>query len=151
MIRAPSATYTASVLAIVFGILTRAPAGQADEISLRERLQPVAHGRGLRMDGYFVWCGSVIKVGETYHMFASRWPAETNFPDGYRTHSEIVRATTERPEGPYTFQEVVVGKRPDAWIQQRVLDIRACDPHKTIRPVPISPGHLATQAVLESS
>ena len=115
MNRVPSATYTASVLAIVIGILTRAPAGQADEVSLRERLQPVAHGTGLRMDGYFVWCGSVIKVGETYHMFASRWPAETNFPDGYRTHSEIVRATAERPEGPYAFQEVVVGKRPGAW------------------------------------
>jgi len=63
------------------------------------------------MSGYFVWCGSVIKVGDVYEMFASRWPASTKFPDGYRQHSEIVRAEASRPQGPYVFKEVVIGKR----------------------------------------
>ena len=36
---------------------------------------PVARGTGFAMDGYFVWCGSVTKVGDAYEMFASRWPA----------------------------------------------------------------------------
>jgi len=71
----------------------------------------VAKQSGFAMDGYFVWCGSVIKVGDTYHLFASRWPMDTKFPDGYRQHSEIVRATAARPEGPYQFQEVVIGAR----------------------------------------
>jgi hypothetical protein len=84
----------------------------AEETPLRDRLQPVARESGLRIDGYFVWCGSVIKVGDTYHLFASRWPVATKFPEGYRTNSEIVRATASRAEGPYTFQEVVIGKRP---------------------------------------
>jgi hypothetical protein len=66
------------------------------------------------MDGYYVWCGAVIRVGQTYHMFASRWPVATGFPGGYMTHSEIVRATAARAEGPYTFQEVIVGKRASA-------------------------------------
>ena len=26
--------------------------------------KPIAKGTGFAMDGYFVWCGSVIKVGE---------------------------------------------------------------------------------------
>ena len=72
---------------------------------------PVAKGTGFAMDGYFVWCGSVIKVGETYEMFASRWPASTKFPEGYRQHSEIVRAYAATPEGPYLFKQVVIGKR----------------------------------------
>src|SRR5271170_98149 len=72
---------------------------------------PVAKGTGFAIDGYFVWCGSVIKVGDAYEMFASRWPTNTKFPDGYRQHSEIVRAEAPRPEGPYVFQEVVIGKR----------------------------------------
>jgi len=66
---------------------------------------------GFKMDGYFVWCGAVIPDGGVYHLFASRWPETTKFPDGYRDHSEIVRAVAARPEGPYVFQEVVIGAR----------------------------------------
>jgi hypothetical protein len=37
---------------------------------------PVAKGTGFAMDGYFVWCGSVIKVGDMYEMFVpGRLPA----------------------------------------------------------------------------
>jgi hypothetical protein len=86
------------------------------ELSIAERLGPVAKGTGLAMDGWFVWCGSVIKVGNAYHMFAARWPMETGFPDGYRQNSEIVRAVAARPEGPYQFQEIVLAKRePGKW------------------------------------
>lgn len=74
-------------------------------------LEPVAKGTGFAMDGYFVWDGSVIKVGSSYDIFASRWPTNTTFPDGYRQHPEIVRAEASRPEGPYIFKEVVIGKR----------------------------------------
>ena len=67
---------------------------------------------GFRMDGYWVWCGSVIKDDDgTYHMFASRWPKDITFHPGWMTSSEIVRATATRPEGPYTFQEVVLPAR----------------------------------------
>jgi hypothetical protein len=76
-----------------------------------DAIEPVAKGTGFAMDGYFVWCGSVIKVGNVYEMFASRWPVSTKFPDGYRQHSEIVRAESCRPEGPYVFKEVVIGAR----------------------------------------
>jgi hypothetical protein len=87
------------------------PIRQPDPLTLRERLQPVSQQSGFRMDGYFVWCASAIKVGPTYHLFAARWPVATGFPDGYRQHSEIVRATATNPFGPYTFAEVVIGPR----------------------------------------
>ena len=66
---------------------------------------------GFKMDDYWVWCGSMIKVDSTYHLFASRWPNIGTFPEGYRQHSEIVRATSKSPLGPFVFQEVVVGER----------------------------------------
>ena len=39
---------------------------------------------------------------------------------GWTRYSEIVRATATRLEGPYTFQEVVLQKRPEAWDNTRV-------------------------------
>ena len=83
--------------------------------SIFERLRPAPKDAGFRMDGYFVWGGSVVKVGQEYHLFASRWPRETGFPQGYRSHSEIVRATAKTPLGPYTFREVVLAGRGGTW------------------------------------
>lgn len=76
---------------------------------------PVPEESGFRMDDYYVWCGSVIKVDSLYHMFAARWPKETGFPEAYRNHSEIVRATSSDPLGPYEFREVVIGERDSAY------------------------------------
>lgn len=66
---------------------------------------------GFKMDGYWVWCGSMIQVDSVYHLFASRWPKTGAFPEGYRQNSEIVRATSTSPLGPFKFQEVVIGER----------------------------------------
>ena len=84
---------------------------RASEPSLRDCLLPMGRATGIHMPGYFVWCGSALKVGDTYHLFAARWPEATKFPEGYRRHSEIVRATAAKAEGPYKFQEVVIGAR----------------------------------------
>lgn len=72
----------------------------------------VPRAGGFRMEGYWVWCGSVIKGDDgKYHMFSSRWPKDITFHPGWMTSSEIVRAVADKPEGPYTFQEVVLPAR----------------------------------------
>jgi hypothetical protein len=84
--------------------------------SFSARLQPAPVNSGFQLDGYWVWCGSAIKADGEYHLFAARWPKDGNFPEGYRDHSEIVRATAKDPQGPYTFREVVIGRRQgDFW------------------------------------
>ncbi|KXX71300.1 glycosyl hydrolase family 43 [Flammeovirga sp. SJP92] len=67
---------------------------------------------GLEMDDYWVWGSSVIK-GEDgqYHMYASRWPKYLKFHPGWMIASEIVHAVSDKPEGPYKFQEVALGAR----------------------------------------
>ena len=95
---------------VLLGVAADSTAGETPSSKLR--CDAVSRDSGFRMDGYFVWGGSAIKVDGAYHLFASRWPLETKFPQGYRTHSEIVRATAAKPEGPYTFQEVIAGGRP---------------------------------------
>lgn len=74
-----------------------------------QRVRPVPDNAGFRMEGYWVWCGSVIQ-GEDgrYHMFASRWSRSWPMFAGYILHSEIVRAIADTPCGPYKFVETVL-------------------------------------------
>ncbi|MDU0200550.1 glycoside hydrolase family protein [Paenibacillus sp. MAH-36] len=80
--------------------------------NLYDRLQPAPKNGGFRMEGYWVWCGSVIK-GEDgrFHMFASRWPKHLPMHPGWLVHSEVVRAVSDTPEGPYAFEEIVLPAR----------------------------------------
>jgi hypothetical protein len=76
------------------------------------KFKPAPINGGFRMKDYWVWCGSVIQ-GEDgrFHMFASRWPKYLPMHPGWIVASEIVRAVSETPEGPYVFQEVVLPQR----------------------------------------
>jgi len=73
--------------------------------------EKVPKDSGFKMEGYWIWGGSMIKVDSTYHLFASRWIKDGAFPEGYRQNSEIVRATSDTPIGPFKFEEVVIGER----------------------------------------
>jgi hypothetical protein len=80
------------------------------------RLRPAVRGGGFSMEDYWVWCGSPAK-GEDgrYHLFASRWPKTIPFIPNWVSNSEVVRAVSDTPEGPYTFEEVVLPPRPGYW------------------------------------
>lgn len=86
------------------------------QINFRDRLLPATLDGGFKMDGYWVWGGSVIK-GEDgkYHMFASRWPKGLSFSPHWLTNSEIVRAVSDKPAGLYKFQEVVLPPRGEKY------------------------------------
>ncbi len=88
--------------------------------TLREKMLPAPINGGFSMEDYWVWCSSVIR-GEDglYHMFASRWSKEYPMHPGWLVASEIVRATSEKPEGPYTFQEIVLPARGPQYFDGR--------------------------------
>ena len=73
---------------------------------------PALVGGGYSQEDYFIWCGSVVQ-GEDgrYHMFASRWPKALGFRAQWLFNSQIVRAVSPVPEGPYQFEEVVLERR----------------------------------------
>jgi hypothetical protein len=98
-------------------------AGGVSDLSLHAQtieasIKPANKNTGFKMEGYILWCPTVIKVGDTYQMFASRWPEQYGL-GGWTTHSEIVRATSKTLLGPYTFQEVVLRKREGFWDNDR--------------------------------
>ena len=75
------------------------------------KLRPAVANSGFKMDGYYVWCGSVIKENGKYYLFAARWPKEKGFPLGYLTYSEIVLATSDDLSKPFKFEKVIISKR----------------------------------------
>jgi hypothetical protein len=82
----------------------------------RSRLCPAVRGGGFAMEDYWVWCGSPAKgEDDRFHLFASRWPKNLPFHPNWVSNSEVVRAVADKPEGPYTFEEVVLPPRPGFW------------------------------------
>ncbi|HEV2692668.1 MAG TPA: glycoside hydrolase family protein [Verrucomicrobiae bacterium] len=116
----------AIVLQMTFHTISAEPVAagtKAETRSLKDCLLPASKSGGFAMDGYILWCSSVIMVGDTYHMFASRWPAEYGL-GGWTKYSECVRATSPNLYGPYTFQEVVLQKRTNNWDNSRVHNVK---------------------------
>lgn len=106
--------YSRIILLVVFLFFTAICFSQ----TLKDAMKPAVKNGGFKMEGYILWCPSVIKVGKTYHMFASRWPEQYGLA-GWTKYSEIVRATSNNLYGPYTFQEVVIQKREGKWDNDR--------------------------------
>ena len=74
--------------------------------SWADRLEYV--GIAVEEPGYHVWGSSPVvgPAGKT-HLFVARWPVENKFK-AWLTHCEIARYASDQPEGPFSFQEVVV-------------------------------------------
>jgi hypothetical protein len=79
-------------------------------VCISDQMLPIPLDSGFKMDGYWVWCGSVVEDpdGNGFHMFASRWPGEYPMLEGYIYLSEIVRAWSPTMQGPYKFAEKVL-------------------------------------------
>ena len=112
------------ILCILFLLLVLPFTVKSQQVeSIKDYLSPAVKNGGFSMDDYILWCPTVIKVDGTYHMFASRWPVKYGL-GGWTKYSECVRATSKNLYGPYEFQEVVLQKRPDAWDNSRVHNVK---------------------------
>jgi len=80
--------------------------------SFAENILPSPLKNGFRQKDYWVWGSSVVKAEDgRYHMFVSRWPQIWPMHPGWMMASEIVRASSETPMGPYKFEEIILGAR----------------------------------------
>lgn len=79
-------------------------------------MRPVPRGATFAMEGYHVWCGTVLRGPEgRYHLLFSRWPKAQGH-NGWVTHSEIGYASADDPLGPFRFEGLALaGAGGDAW------------------------------------
>jgi hypothetical protein len=105
------------VIAALFFVLagpraTAAPAPVDAGNPIMRRIDKAVVGGGFEMEGYWVWCNSVVKGDDgLYHMFASRWPKRLPFHPGWMIASEVVHAIAKTAEGPYKFSDVALPAR----------------------------------------
>ena len=109
----------AMLICIVCTVMTSQLVGQAKtdydprwKNQIYQFIQEAPVGGGFQMEGYWVWCGSVIRGDDgQFHMFASRWPKKLPFHPGWMVASEVVHAVAATPEGPYQFKDVALPAR----------------------------------------
>ncbi len=89
-----------------------------DKNDFTEAMQPVPPSAIFRMKGYYLWDPSVIQVGDTYHLFASRWPHSEGTEGWKKCH--VIRATSKNLFGPYEFAEVILDPATHPWAKEGV-------------------------------
>lgn len=82
-----------------------------DDLQLGNKISEITDENIFKTEGYYNWGASIYKDEQgVYHMFYSRWEYSLNFT-GWLTNSEIARATSKKPSGPWIYQETVLKGR----------------------------------------
>ena len=85
--------------------------GLGDDFDLSQWLQPVPASAIFEAPDWCIWCGSMVRDEKgTCHLFYSRWPRTLGHA-AWVTHSEVARAVSDNPLGPYKHVEVVLPAR----------------------------------------
>ncbi|MFW5644462.1 MAG: glycosyl hydrolase family 43, partial [Bacteroidota bacterium] len=80
----------------------------------QENLEAGSINGSFHMPGYKVWGASVIRHEDgKYYMFVSIWP--TTDSANWITHSQVALAISDKPEGPYQFEKIVLPFRERAY------------------------------------
>ncbi|MEZ0483084.1 glycoside hydrolase family protein [Fibrella aquatica] len=86
-----------------------------DTLNLNAMMQPVQAQSVLSDPDWFIWGGGMVRTADgVCHGFFARWPRKEGF-NAWVTHSEIVRATSSDPLGPWTMVGPVFDRRAGFW------------------------------------
>ena len=89
-------------------------------MDFKKKILPASPSQILSQNGYYLWCGSVVKdEAGLYHMFSSRWETAKEFRS-WVTASSIVRAVSNSPEGPFEIVEELSSLKSQPWSDKMV-------------------------------
>ena len=96
--------------------MAAAPAREQELDFARLIPRSIPRAAAFREDGFHLWDPAMVRTPDgVCHLLYSRWPASLGY-DAWATHAQIAWATSNRPQGPYRFQRLVLGTRgADHW------------------------------------
>jgi sucrose-6-phosphate hydrolase SacC (GH32 family) len=104
-------SFALASLLLVGGFACGHAATNAVEYDFNAMIQPVPTTAKWADTNYNIWCGSQIKGDDgKYHLFYSRWPRALGHI-AWVTHSEVARAVSDSPFGPWTHRDVALPAR----------------------------------------
>ena len=78
-------------------------------MDFNKRLGKITESSIFRMDGYFVWCGSVVKGKDgLYYLYFSFWDKDETFDSGWLTSSKIGYGVSDNPYGGFEFRGIAL-------------------------------------------
>lgn len=76
-------------------------------IDFSTKLMPTPRTAKFAMDDYHVWCGTMVKDKDKYHLFFSMWEKKYGH-NGWVTHSKVGRAISDDLFGTFEYQGIAL-------------------------------------------
>lgn len=88
---------------------------QKDSVNFADKWTFV--GKAVEEKGYHIWGTSPIWGDDgKVHLFVARWQQAYKVDPGWRSHSEIAHYVGDKPEGPFTFSDIILqGTGKETW------------------------------------
>lgn len=78
-------------------------------MNFKARLGKVTQNSIFKMDGYFVWCGTMAKGDDgRYYLYFSFWPKSGSFDNDWVICSKIGYAVSDNPYGGFVYQGIAL-------------------------------------------
>ena len=85
-------------------------------MNFKERMGKVSENSIFKMDGYFVWCGSMVKGDDgLYYLYFSFWEKTGEFNIDWVIHSKIGYAVSDNPYGGFKYKGVALSGSGQGW------------------------------------
>lgn len=73
-------------------------------MDFKKRMGKVSENSVFKMEGYYVWCGSVAKGADgMYYLYFSFWPKSGHFDNDWVIYSKIGYAVSDNPYGDFKY------------------------------------------------
>lgn len=85
-------------------------------MNFSERMGKITENSIFKMDGYFIWCGTMTKGDDgLYYLYFSFWPKKGDFNIDWVMHSKVGYAVSDNPYGGFKYGGIALSGSKNGW------------------------------------